>query len=293
MLDRGREPEAGSFLNDPLPRREAGSFLNDPPPRGEAGSVLDLRRRFDDFESGSVLVPRGRSGEFEAGSVLARPGGVTVEAGSVLIIQPQPRPQNTADPGPPRLPPNIIITDGDTAGDSRTAAPSRSSGAGTNGFRWRLTPLALVLVGLAGASLILLVLHKLGMGNPWAREVWPRRIDLCAEVAGRLDSFMDAWRREDFDGCQQELDALHATNGRRAVLLSNDANGALYRFLQVAVNCRLSGREPDFRRNLESRFAHAIEALRRACRQPESLSLEVRQSLIDANKAHRTLRERG
>jgi hypothetical protein len=174
------------------------------------------------------------------------------------------------------------VTDGGTNGGSPMTLVSKK----------RLTPVALVLIALGGSALILFTLFQLGWGNPYAREVYTRRLDLCADLAAQLDAFMDGVRREDWDRCQALLDGLHATNGRRAVLLPNGTNAALFRFLQVAINGRLSGREPEYRRNLENKFALAIESLRRASGQSELLSLENRQFLVDANKSYRSLRDR-
>ncbi|HUG94290.1 MAG TPA: hypothetical protein VML55_25900 [Planctomycetaceae bacterium] len=269
--------EAGSTLE---PRRpfEAGSTLEprfqlpprDPDPR-EAGSTLSPRRLSpsrDQPEAGSVLSPRRTGRRDEAGSVLHR------ETGSVLVR----RPGNQAAAG----------------NGSLDAAENHTNGGSPATFisQKRLTPFALVLISLGGAALILFTLFKLGMSNPYAGEVWTRRLDLCCDLAGQLDTFMDSVRREDWDRCQSILDALHATNGRRAVLLANGTNSALFRFLQVAINGRLSARDPEYRRNLENKFALAVEALRKASRQSELLSLENRQFLVDANKSYRSLRDR-
>jgi hypothetical protein len=213
-------------------------------------------RRSDDFEAGSRRVP---------------------EAGSARV-------QRHAN--------HAVAGNGDAADPGFAYGPSNGQPGLSYELKQRLTPLALVLISLAGAALILFTLFKLGMGSPYAREQLTRRLDLCCDLADQLDTFMDAVRGEDWDRCQAVLDHFHATNGRRAVLLSNRTNSALFRFLQVAINCRLSGRDPEYRRNLENKFALAVEALRKSSRQSELLSLENRQYLVDANRSYRKLRER-
>jgi hypothetical protein len=314
----GFADEAGSSLG-PRTQPEAGSTLEsryqlpsrDPAPRHvappEAGSGLIPRSGIGRSEAGSTLGPRDAADggfaplppqrEFEAGSSLTPRHVRPAESGSALV------PRRRAFEASSRFPESgsVLVrrqadrraaADGNGSGLDLLYAPSEGRTPTSYVTRRSLTPFALVLIALGGAALILFALFNLGMGNPWSREQYTRRLELSCDLAGQLDAFMDAVRREDWDRCQAILDHFHATNGRRAVLFSNHTNSALFRFLQVAINCRLSGRDPEYRRNLENKFALAIESLRKASRQSELLSLESRQYLVDANRSYRSLRDR-
>jgi hypothetical protein len=105
-----------------------------------------------------------------------------------------------------------------------------------------------------------------------------------------MDDFMTAYGEENFNKCQMSLDALNHLNGRRSILLSNEINAAVNKFVEQAVHAKVSSANEAFQVNLSRQYEIVIEALRVGTRQ-EELTLEVLRSLTKAQGPHRRLKE--
>jgi hypothetical protein len=105
-----------------------------------------------------------------------------------------------------------------------------------------------------------------------------------------MDDFMTAFGEENYNKCQMSLDALNHLNGRRSILLSNEINAAVNKFVEQAVNAKVSSANEAFQVNLSRQYEIVIEALRVGTRQ-EELTLEVLRSLTKAQGPHRRLKE--
>ena len=143
---------------------------------------------------------------------------------------------------------------------------------------------------VAGSFLVGWLLFRLGLFNPYTAAIWPKRLELCIEIALRMDDFLTASREENFEKCQMSLDALNHLNGRRSILLSNQINAAVNQFIRHAVDAKASKEDDAYQKNLNRQYERVIEALRVGTRQDE-LSLEVLQSLTKAQGPHRRLRD--
>ena len=155
----------------------------------------------------------------------------------------------------------------------------------------RLSPLIVpVLVFLVGSFLVGWLLFRMGLFNPYTATLWPKRLELCIEIALRVDDFMTALSEENFNKCQMSLEALNHLNGRRSILLSNEINAAVNKFTELAVNAKVSQGNEAFQIHLNRQYELVIEALRIGTRQ-EELSLEVLRSLTKAQGPHRRLKE--
>lgn len=155
----------------------------------------------------------------------------------------------------------------------------------------RLSPwIVPILVFLAGLFLVGWLLFRMGLFNPYTATLWPKRLELCIEIALRMDDFMTALGEENYGKCQMSLDALNHLNGRRSILLSNEINAAVNKFAELAVNAKVSKANEAFQINLNRQYEIVIEALRVGTRQ-EELSLEVLRSLTKAQGPHRRLKE--
>ncbi|MCA9072944.1 MAG: hypothetical protein KDA84_28670, partial [Planctomycetaceae bacterium] len=150
-----------------------------------------------------------------------------------------------------------------------------------------ILPAILLIVGFFFASW---ALFRMGLFNPYTANIWPKRLELCLEIALRTDDFMTAFHEGNFSKCQMALDALNHLNGRRSIILSNEINAAVNRFVEQAVDSKISQNEDAFQNELSRRYEVVIEALRTGTRQ-EGLSLEVLRSLTKAQGPHRKLRE--
>jgi hypothetical protein len=155
----------------------------------------------------------------------------------------------------------------------------------------RLLPWLLpILVFLVGLFLVGWLLFRMGLFNPYTATLWPKRLELCIEIALRMDDFMTAYGEENFNKCQMSLEALNHLNGRRSILLSNEINAAVNKFVEQAVNAKISKGNEAFQINLNRQYEIVIEALRIGTRQ-EELSLEVLRSLTKAQGPHRRLKD--
>lgn len=150
-----------------------------------------------------------------------------------------------------------------------------------------ILPVILLVVGFFVAGW---ALFRLGLFNPYTANIWPKRLELCLEIALRTDDFMTAFHEGNFSKCQMSLDALNHLNGRRSIILSNEINAAVNRFVEQAVDSKVSKNSETFQKELGRRYESVIEALRTGTRQ-EGLSLEVLRSLTKAQGPHRKLRE--
>ncbi len=269
----------------PLP-----NFL--PPPRAESGSAERPRRNpLPNF----LPPPRAESGSSE------RPGPniplpfdpFPAESGSQERSEPiLPDGPNSLEPGHPEQP-GPSVTPPSPAGPQKTTPeapprqeePIRVTAEAENS---NLIPAAVIFV--VGLFLVGWLLFRMGMFNPYAASLWPKRLELCIEVALRMDDFLTASREENFEKCQMSLDALNHLNGRRSILLSNQINAAVNEFIRHAVDAKVSKEDEDYQKNLNRQYEKVIEALRVGTRQ-EELSLAVLQSLTKAQGPHRRLRD--
>lgn len=147
-----------------------------------------------------------------------------------------------------------------------------------------------ILLLVAGLFLVGWSLFRMGLFNPYTATIWPKRLELCLEIALRTDDFMTAFHEGNFSKCQMSLDALNHLNGRRSIILSNEINAAVNRFVEQAVDSKTSQTDEAFQKELSRCYEVVIEALRTGTRQ-EGLSLEVLRSLTKAQGPHRKLRE--
>jgi hypothetical protein len=155
----------------------------------------------------------------------------------------------------------------------------------------RLSPLiAPIVVFLVGVFLVGWLLFRMGLFNPYTATLWPKRLELCIELALRMDDFMTAYGEENYNKCQMSLDALNHLNGRRSILLSNEINAAVNKFTELAVNAKVSKSDEKYQKDLSRQYEIVIEALRIGTRQ-EELSLEVLRSLTKAQGPHRKLKD--
>lgn len=148
-----------------------------------------------------------------------------------------------------------------------------------------------ILVFLGGLFLVGWSLFRIGLFNPFTANLWPKRLELCLEMALRMDDFLSAFHERKFEKCQMSLDALNHLNGRRSILLSNEINAAVNRFVELAVAAKVSQDDEEFQTQLSRRYENVIEALRQGTRQ-EELSLDVLRSLTKAQGPHRRLLEK-
>jgi hypothetical protein len=150
--------------------------------------------------------------------------------------------------------------------------------------------IAPVLIFLVGLFLVSWSLFRLGVMNPFAATLWPKRLELCIEIALRMDDFMTACREQNFNKCQMSLDALNHLNGRRSILLSNEINAAVNKFVELAISAKVSQEDEAFQKEFNRQYERVIESLRVGTRQ-EELTLEVLHSLTKAQGSHRVLKE--
>lgn len=222
-------------------------------------------------------------------------------------LSPQPMQIAPAQSGSQEKPGGVIIPgstspdseDGKTPADSGPTEPTPSTQPGstsadrgpTTESMPHLSPLLVpILVFLVGLFLVGWLLFRMGLFNPYTATLWPKRLELCIEIALRVDDFMTAYGEENFNKCQMSLEALNHLNGRRSILLSNEINAAVNKFVEQAVNAKVSKGNEAFQINLNRQYEIVIEALRIGTRQ-EELSLEVLRSLTKAQGPHRRLKE--
>ena len=250
-------------------------------------------------ESGSTERPRFRlpfdPEPPEAGSVEDPEPGFPVpddplpqESGS--IEKPEgPDPFKPDSPGPGEIPTKTPL---DSAPSGRAPGDSAAEERGSQTFVTSSSPELIlpVLILLAGGFLVGWALFRIGLFNPYAATLWPKRLELCIEIALRMDDFMTAYREENYNKCQMALDALNHLNGRRSILLSNEINASVNKFIELAVSAKVSKDDEAFQTEFNRQYERVIEALRVATRQ-EELSLEVLRSLTKAQGPHRKLRE--
>jgi hypothetical protein len=101
---------------------------------------------------------------------------------------------------------------------------------------------------------------------------------------------MTACREQNFNKCQMSLDALNHLNGRRSILLSNEINAAVNKFVELAISAKVSQEDEAFQKEFNRQYERVIESLRVGTRQ-EELTLEVLLSLTKAQGSHRVLKE--
>ena len=268
--------ESGSAERPTLPFR----FPDDPLP-GESGSVerFNPPRFGQPAESGSIeravprFLPPGEPRPAESGSTEKWVPGGPIDPDSF-----KPRDQKTTGKTPPVA--RVEVKEAETGRDSPTIV--------TTEFPNLIVP---VVVFLAGLFLVGWSLFRMGLFNPYTANLWPKRLELCIEIALRMDDFMTALHEKKFEKCQMSLDALNHLNGRRSILLSNQINAAVNRFVESAVSAKISLEDEALRNELNRRYEAVIEALRLGTRQ-EELSLEVLRSLTKAQGPHRRLLEK-
>jgi hypothetical protein len=171
--------------------------------------------------------------------------------------------------------------------DSSSTGDRGSARLVTTQFPNLIVPVAIFLAGL---FLVGWSLFRMGVLNPYAATIWPKRLELCIEIALRIDDFMTAYREENFSKCQMSLDALNHLNGRRSILLSNEINAAVNKFVEHAVNAKISKDDEAFQKDFNRQYELVIESLRVGTRQ-EELTLEVLRSLTKAQGSHRRIKE--
>ncbi len=212
--------------------------------------------------------------------------GSTERPGRILPQEPGPNGQGGPQArGPSVTPPRRKSSPGFSAPPSGNDTPLVIQSEASS---LDLITAAVILV--AGFLFVGWLLFRLGMFNPYAASLWPKRLELCIEIALRIDDFLTAAREGNFEKCQMSLDALNHLNGRRSILLSNRINAAVNQFIRYAVDAKVSKDDEDYQKNLNRQYERVIEALRVGTRQ-EELSLDVLESLTKAQGSHRRLRD--